>query len=183
MKNISDIVPSPGTSGRAGEGVYTILHEMFDWQRQFGDHCFEKNGITDNEGETLTFNKIFYEYQKGKFGPNNLPNTWLKKFHECMQKELDETEDLLPWKHWSSATIGEEEHPDLPPQERVNMLKIELVDIWHFLMSAMMCVGMGPEELHDLYIAKNKVNFERQAKGYNTARKTEEDNLGLAKED
>ncbi len=182
MTNIEHIVPFESLCKSSGKD-YTILHEMFDWQKKFGDHCFEKNGITDNEGNTLTFNKIFSEYQDGKFGPNNLPNIWLQKFHECMQQELNETEDLLPWKHWSKATIGEEDHPELTPQERVNMLKIELVDIWHFLMSAMMCVGMGPEDLHKFYIAKNKVNFERQAQEYNTAHKTEEDNLKLAKEE
>jgi len=179
MENIKKIVPSEvDTPGEE----YGMLHRMFEWQRKFGDHCFEKNNITDNEGNILSFNKIFEEFQEGKFGPNDLPNEWLQKFHECMDKELDEVKELLPWKHWSSATIGEEVHKDIPANERVNMLKIELVDVWHFLMSSMMCVGMGPKELHDLYIAKNKVNFERQENGYNTARKTEEDNLGLAKE-
>ena len=176
MKDIKEIVPEDSSLA-----YYTILHRMFDWQRRFGDHCFEKNHITDNEGNVLTFNKIYEEYQQGKFGPNDLPNVWLKKFHECMAKELEEVEELLPWKHWSKESIAEKAYPDKSPEERLNMLKIELVDVWHFLMSAMMCVGMGPKELHDLYIAKNKVNFDRQQKGYNTAHKTEEDNLELAK--
>jgi hypothetical protein len=160
----------------------TILHKMFDWQRKFGDHCFEKNGITDNQGQTLTFTKIFEEFEAGKFKPNDLTIEWCRKFSECMAKELGEFEELLPWKHWSSASIGEEIHPELDLPTRVGMAKIELVDIWHFLMSAMMCLGMGPKELYDLYIAKNKVNFERQNKGYNTAFKTEEDNLQITKE-
>lgn len=188
MKSINDIVPEgpeytcSNKDGQLDKKQTTDLHEMFFWQRSFGDHCFKKNGITDNEGNILTFNKIYEEFQQGKFGPNDLPNTWLLKFQECMEKELEEAKELLPWKHWSSATIGEEVYPSLPVDERINMLKIELIDIWHFLMSAMMCVGIGPDELHDLYISKNKVNFERQKNGYNTAHKNEKDNLNLAKE-
>jgi hypothetical protein len=199
MKDITEIIPSenkdeinpiPGDGKKnwpLGPNVdenwnYTILHKMFDWQKRFGDHCFQKNGITDNQGNILTFDKIYHELQEGKFGPNDLPNVWLKKFHECMVKELEELDELLPWKHWSKATIGEEVYPDKSQSERLNELKIELVDIWHFLMSSFMCVGMGPKELYDLYIAKNKVNFERQQKGYNTAHKTNDDNSKLAKE-
>lgn len=159
---------------------YSILHEMFDWQRRFGDHCFVKNQIKDNEGNILTFDKIYKEFQEGKFGPNDLPNEWLRKFHECMKNELEELLELLPWKHWSKAQIGEKIYPNHTPEQRINEARIELVDIWHFLMSAFMCVGMGPRELHELYIAKNKVNFERQQNEYNEATKTNEDNDRLA---
>lgn len=185
MKNINELVSKCTCSDDNNDickKQKSNLHEMFFWQKSFGDHCFEKNNITDNEGNILTFDKIHEEFQKGKFGPNNLPNVWLMKFQECMEKELEEVKELLPWKHWSSATIGEEVYPNLPIEERINMLKIELIDIWHFLMSAMMCVGIGPDELHKLYIDKNKVNFERQKQGYNTAHKNEEDNLNIAKE-
>ena len=183
MKDIKDIVPEENSFSEDDVcNCYTILHQMFDWQRKFGDFCFKKQNIKDNNGNVLEFNTIFQEYQDKKFGVNDLPNVWLQKFHECMEKELEEVKELLPWKHWSSAQIGEEKHPSLPEDQRLNMLKIELIDIWHFLMSSMMCVGIGPQELHDLYISKNMVNFKRQQDGYNTAHKTEEDNLELSKE-
>ena len=185
MTDFAQIVPDTDNRlvrGESDQDDITILHKMFDWQRKFGDHCFQKNGITDNQGNVLTFAKIFEEYETGKFKPNDLTIEWCRKFTECMHKELGEFEELLPWKHWSSATIGQEVHPEMDLPTRVGMAKIELVDIWHFLMSAMMCLGMGPNELFDLYIAKNKVNFERQNKGYNTAFKTEDDNVALTKE-
>ncbi|MFW5794006.1 MAG: hypothetical protein ACOCV1_00855 [Bacillota bacterium] len=176
MKNITDIVPETKQ-----EEQNEFMYKMFDLQRKFGDFCFQKQDITDNEGNVLSFDKIFKEYQEQKFGANDLPNVWLKKFMECIEKESEEIEELLPWKHWSSATMGEEIHPDLTPQERVNMVKIELIDIWHFLMSAFMCLGMGPKEVYELYMSKNKVNIERQQNNYNTAHKTEEDNLNIAR--
>ncbi len=176
-KEFQDLVPD---EFHQEPDIVNMLSSMFYMQSSFGDHCFGKQGITDNQGDLLTFAKIYDEYQQQKFGANDLTTFWVEKFIECMEKEIEEIRELIPWKHWSKAAIGEEKFPDLPAQERVEMLKIELIDIWHFLMSAMMCLGIGPKELYDQYMSKNKVNFERQQKGYNTARKTEEDNLTLA---
>lgn len=158
----------------------SMLEKMFDWQRKFGDMCFVKNNIKDNNGQILTFSKIIEEFNNNKFGPNDLPNTWLKKFHECMDKELQEISPLLPWKHWSKESIGEKEYPNLSPEARIEMLKIELVDIFHFFMSACMCVGMGPKDLFNLYVKKNMVNIKRQENEYNTAYKNEQDNIEIA---
>lgn len=156
------------------------LSKMFYFQMLLGNACFEKNSIKDNEGNTLTFEKIYEEYKNNKFGANDLPNVWLRKFHECLVDELKEVNEMLPWKHWSKAKIGEEVYSNYTQEERINMLKIELVDLWHFVMSSMICLGMGPNELFELYMAKNKVNLERQNKGYNTAYKNESDNLNIA---
>jgi hypothetical protein len=182
MKHIDEIVPNTDGGLPRVDDNFSYLHKMFDWQKKFGNHCFEKNHITDNDGNILSFNKIYEEFQQNNFGANDLPNVWLKKFHECMAKELEELEELLPWKHWSSAEIGEEIYPQRSSEERIHELMIELVDIWHFLMSSFMCVGMGPKELYNLYLAKNEVNFERQLQGYNTAYKTNDDNSKIAKE-
>ena len=158
------------------------LDAMFHMQRSFGDHCFRKNDIRDNQGEVLTFEKIAEETRAGKHRYNNLPREWIEEFMESMEKELVEIEELLPQNHWSKDLIGEKKFPGLSPEERMNMLRIEVVDLWHFLMSMMMVCGMGPRELFDLYMKKNKVNFERQASEYNVANKTEADNLAIAKE-
>lgn len=159
---------------------YGPLAEMFDWQRRFGDHCFAKNDIRDKDGNILTFDTIYKAVQEMKLGSNDLPVVWLEKFLECMEKECDELRETIPWKHWSKDTLGEKAHPELDINQRLNMARIELIDIWHFLMSAMICLGIGPGELHRMYIDKNRVNFERQAAGYNVATKTEADNIELA---
>ena len=50
IKNINEIVPTISLLNEeekqnAKKEWYTILHEMFDWQRMFGDYCFKKNNI------------------------------------------------------------------------------------------------------------------------------------------
>lgn len=45
-------------------------------------------------------------------------------------------------------------------------LKMELVDIQHFLFNMMISVGMTAEELYNFYLSKNKENVARQKRGY-----------------
>jgi len=44
--------------------------------------------------------------------------------------------------------------------------KEELVDAWHFLINLSLASGMSGEELFSRFVNKNKVNIERQDKGY-----------------
>ena len=46
---------------------------------------------------------------------------WLR----CIHMEVSELIDSVPWKHWKSITS----QPDM------NNIRVEVVDIWHFLMS------------------------------------------------
>lgn len=45
-------------------------------------------------------------------------------------------------------------------------LKMELIDIQHFLFNLMLSVGMTPQEVFNYYYSKNKENIERQKRGY-----------------
>ena len=45
-------------------------------------------------------------------------------------------------------------------------LKMELVDIQHFLFNMMISVGMTAEELYNYYCSKNKENIRRQENNY-----------------
>lgn len=156
------------------------LHEMFNMQRILCERCFSEMGMTDNQGGALTLSTIAQETADGKHGANDLPVRFIRDFTNCIRKECDEIEEILPWKHWSREQIGEKAYPDLKPEERMNMLRIEIIDIWHFLMNLLMVCGMGPDDLYAMYVSKNKVNFERQKNEYNTASKTEDDNLKIA---
>ena len=51
-------------------------------------------------------------------------------------------------------------------EDDVKELKMELVDIQHFLFNMMISVGMNAEELYDYYLSKNKVNIRRANSGY-----------------
>ena len=51
-------------------------------------------------------------------------------------------------------------------EDDVKELKMELVDIQHFLFNMMISVGMNAEELYNFYLSKNKENIARQERGY-----------------
>ena len=69
-----------------------------------------------------------------------------------------------PWKsnHKKAYTM---KISDLSPED-VKELKMELVDIQHFLFNMMISVGMTAEELYNFYISKNKENIRRQENNY-----------------
>ena len=41
-----------------------------------------------------------------------------------------------------------------------------MIDLFHFLISLAQVVGLSARDVHDLYMKKNKVNFQRQDAGY-----------------
>ena len=45
-------------------------------------------------------------------------------------------------------------------------VRMELIDALHFFMNLMLCAGMTAEEVHYMYMAKNKENHRRQDEGY-----------------
>ncbi len=55
-------------------------------------------------------------------------------------------------------------------------IRLELIDILHFLVSAMMCAGLTAEKVFDIYQQKHAVNIKRQDTDYNKKTKTEDDN-------
>jgi hypothetical protein len=54
---------------------------------------------------------------------------------------------------------------DLSPED-VKELKMELVDIQHFVFNMMISVGMTADELYNFYLSKNKENIRRQENNY-----------------
>ena len=44
--------------------------------------------------------------------------------------------------------------------------RVEVVDLFHFLVSLAQALGMTAEDVYDAYVKKNKVNHERQESGY-----------------
>lgn len=47
-------------------------------------------------------------------------------------------------------------------------VRMELVDSLHFFVNLLLCAGFTAEELHAMYMAKNKENHRRQDEGYDT---------------
>jgi hypothetical protein len=81
---------------------------------------------------------------------------WLQKFIMCCNSELNEILEWINWKHWKK------------PKYPINELEIkyEIIDLIHFVVSLCLVMGMGAKEVTQLYMNKNKENFDRQDRGY-----------------
>jgi hypothetical protein len=71
------------------------------------------------------------------------------------------------WKPWKAThkKIGEMKFKDMSPND-LKELKMELIDIQHFLFNMMLAIGMTPEETYNYYFSKNEENRDRQKRGY-----------------
>lgn len=82
---------------------------------------------------------------------------WVLNYSRAMQQELAELIDSVPWKWWAKYQAFDEQNA-----------KVEVVDLFHFLVSLAQVLGMSPDDVYDAYVKKNKVNHERQESGYAT---------------
>ena len=86
------------------------------------------------------------EEEKGK---------WVLNYTRAMQQEIAELIDSVPWKWWAKYQKFDEQNA-----------KVEVVDLFHFLISIAQVLGMSAEDVHQAYLAKNEVNHKRQDSGY-----------------
>lgn len=70
--------------------------------------------------------------------------------------ELHEALQEVSWKPWTHG--GKTMNRDAYVKE--------LIDAFHFLMNLFLVAGATPQEIHSKYLAKNKVNHQRQDDGY-----------------
>lgn len=143
------------------------LAELFSLQTELNDHVFQKNDIRGSDGTVLSMEAILRQARDGKLMVNDLPNRWLYNYATAIQSELDELKADLQWKWWSKDGID------------LQNVRVELVDILHFLVSAMICSGLSAEKLFDIYRQKHAINIARQNSGYNKATKSEDDNRSI----
>ena len=107
---------------------------------------------------------ILAAVEKYQIMVNELPNEWLANYSKAIKEELLELDNELLWKWWSKDEID------------LQNIRVELIDILHFLVSAMMCAGLTAEKVFDIYQQKHAVNIKRQNANYNIKTKTEDDN-------
>lgn len=91
---------------------------------------------------------------------------WILNYTRAASQEMAELIDSVPWKWWAKYQEFD-----------VQNAKVEVVDLFHFLISLAQVLGMDASDVHDLYNQKNKLNFKRQDDGY--AVKDENDNRDL----
>ena len=80
---------------------------------------------------------------------------WVLNYTRAMQQELAELVDSVPWKWWAKYQKFDEQNA-----------RVEVVDLFHFLVSLAQTLGMSADDVYEAYAKKNKVNHERQDSGY-----------------
>ncbi|MEM9159251.1 MAG: dUTPase [Verrucomicrobiota bacterium] len=80
---------------------------------------------------------------------------WLLNYTRAMQQELAELTDSVPWKWWAKYQEFDKQNA-----------KVEVIDLFHFLISMAQTLGMTADDVFEAYVAKNKVNHQRQDSGY-----------------
>lgn len=94
----------------------------------------------------------FDEYIKEK---RNLDYTnkeeWIHKLCTAIITEACELNDAINWKWWKNKREIDWQN-----------VKEEIIDLWHFLLSLCIKVGMNPEDIIQQYIDKNIENYKRQ---------------------
>ena len=87
---------------------------------------------------------------------------WVLNYCRAMTQEVAELTDSVPWKWWAKYQQFDKQNA-----------RVEVADLFHFLVSLAQVLDMSAEDIFEAYRKKNEVNFQRQDSGY--ARKDEGD--------
>lgn len=80
---------------------------------------------------------------------------WVLNYCRAMSQELAELTDSLPWKWWARYQTFDKQNA-----------RVEVVDLFHFLVSLAQTLGMTPDDVFQAYAKKHAVNVARQKGGY-----------------
>ena len=80
---------------------------------------------------------------------------WVLNYTRAMTQEIAELTDSVPWKWWAKYQKFDEQNA-----------RVEVVDLFHFLISLAQVLGMSADDVFQAYVKKNEVNFKRQESGY-----------------
>jgi len=114
------------------------LEQIFEMQHALNEHTRQSNGLP-----------LFAEIKESI----EEREKWVLNYLRAMQQEISEAIDETSWKWWKAPK------PNLINEAE---LKIELVDVLHFWVSACIMLGMEAEDVFRIYKTKNEVNYERQ---------------------
>ncbi len=120
----------------------------------FGDHEDLSNFIMKRGGIPLDLDGLRVKAVSGDDHANSDVTIWLRRFVDAIEDEVRELKESMPWKWWRN------EKTDL------QNVRVELIDIFHFLLSAAAASGMTGEDFINLYYQKRKLNHDRQTKGF-----------------
>lgn len=80
---------------------------------------------------------------------------WVLNYTRAMQQEMAELVDSVPWKWWARYQEFD-----------LQNARVEVIDLFHFLISLAQTLGMSADDVFAAYVKKNAVNHLRQDSGY-----------------
>lgn len=80
---------------------------------------------------------------------------WVLNYTRAMTQELAELVDSVPWKWWAKYQSFD-----------LQNARVEVIDLFHFLVSLAQTLGMTADDVFEAYLKKNQVNHQRQQSGY-----------------
>lgn len=92
---------------------------------------------------------------------------WVLNYCRAMSQEMAELTDSVPWKWWAKYQKFDQQNA-----------RVEVVDLFHFLISLAQVLGMSADDVYKYYLEKNKVNFQRQDSGYTTKDENDSKHIG-----
>ncbi|MBI3726525.1 dUTP diphosphatase [bacterium] len=129
-----------------------MLERLFEMQRALNDRIFDKH----------TLGVVSRDFD-GALDPNahsaaggmssETRQKWVLNYLRALVHEAIEAEDACAWKWWTRDRLDEQ------------ALKVEVVDLWHLLISLTIAAGMSPQDLLAVYEQKWRVNQARQDRG------------------
>lgn len=87
--------------------------------------------------------------------PEEEKTKWILNYSRAMSQEMSELIDSVPWKWWAKYQKFDEQN-----------VRVEIIDLFHFLISLAQTVGMTADDVFQAYLKKNEINHKRQESGY-----------------
>lgn len=87
---------------------------------------------------------------------------WTLNYCRALGQEIAELTDSVPWKWWAKYQKFDNQNA-----------KVEVVDMFHFLISLAQVLDLSAEDVYNGYLEKNKINFARQDSGYTVKDETD----------
>ena len=80
---------------------------------------------------------------------------WLLNHTRAMQQDTAELTDSVPWNWWAKRQKFDAQNA-----------RVEVVDLFHFLISMAQVLGPSADDVFAAYAKKNAVSFQHQDSGY-----------------
>jgi dimeric dUTPase (all-alpha-NTP-PPase superfamily) len=99
--------------------------------------------------------------------PEEKQPEWILNYCRALSQETAELVDSVPWKWWAKYQAYDKQNA-----------RIEVIDLFHFLISLAQVVGLSASDVRDLYEKKHRLNQQRQDSGYRVKDAKDNEALG-----